>query len=147
MEKMKMNQKQISEKWYLIDANGHRIGRVATLAAELLLGKNDPMVRKNLEPNAHVVVINAGKIDFTPKRGYTKFYKSYSGYSGGLNFESLEEKFEKNKTFPIENAVKGMLPKNKRGAAIFTNLRVFEGEAHPHEAQKPEKIDISVYKL
>jgi large subunit ribosomal protein L13 len=147
MEKIKISQKQIEEKWYLIDAKGHRIGRIATLAAELLLGKNNPLVRKNLQPNAHVVVINAGKIDFTPKRGFSKFYKSYSGYSGGLSFESLEEKFEKNKTFPIENAVKGMLPKNKRGNAIYTNLRVYEDDSHPHEAQKPEKIDISVYKL
>lgn len=142
-----ISEKDIKEKWYMIDAKDQRIGRIATIAAELLLGKNDPMVRDYTDPKAHVVVINADKIDFTEKRGFSKFYKKYSGYPGGLTFDSLEEKFAKDPTFPIMNAVKGMLPKNRRGRKIFTNLRVVVGSEHVHEAQKPQNIDITTYKL
>ncbi len=147
MKPRSIKQKEIEEKWYVVDATDQRIGKIASLTAELLLGKNNPLVRANLDPKTKVVVINASKIDFTPKRGFSKFYKNYSGFPSGLKFESLEEKFEKNKVFPIENAVKGMLPKNKRGRAILTNLKVYEGSEHPHEAQQPEAIDLNTYKL
>ncbi|MCA9386806.1 50S ribosomal protein L13 [Candidatus Dojkabacteria bacterium] len=147
MKPRTISQNEIQEKWYVVDAAGQRIGRVASITSELLLGKNDPKVRSNLDPKSKVIVINADKIDFTPKRGFSKFYKSYSGFPGGLTFISLEEKFEKNKTFPLENAIKGMLPKNKRGSMIFTNLKVYEGSEHPHTAQQPITIDLSSYKL
>ncbi len=147
MKPRTIKQSEIMEKWYVLDASDQRIGKIASITAELLLGKNNPLVRANLDPKTKVVVINAAKIDFTAKRGFSKFYKNYSGFPGGLKFESLDEKFEKNKTYPIENAVKGMLPKNKRGRAIMTNLKVYEGSEHPHEAQKPELIDLNTYKI
>ena len=147
MKPRSISQKEIIEKWYVVDAAGHRIGRIASITAELLLGKNNPLVRPYLDPKTKVVVINAEKIDFTPKRGFAKFYKSYSGYPGGLKFESLEKKLKRNKVFPIKNAVKGMLPKNKRGRAVFTNLKIYEGSEHPHESQKPEQIDLNNFKI
>lgn len=142
-----VSQKEINEQWYLIDAAGHRVGRVASIAAELLLGKNDPLVKDYLKPRKHVVVINSAKLDHTPKRAMTKFFKRYSGYPGGLTVEDLETRFKKNPNFVIEHAIKGMLPKNSRGRAIYSNLRVYAGEEHEHEAQKPEKVDITQIKL
>lgn len=147
MKPRTIKQNEIEERWFVVDAADQRIGKIASITAELLLGKNNPLVRSNLDPKTKVVVLNAGKIDFTPKRGFSKFYKNYSGFPSGLTYTSLDEKFEKNKTFPIENAVKGMLPKNKRGRAILTNLKVYEGSEHPHEAQKPVVIDLNTYKL
>lgn len=140
--KTKISQNDINEEWFLVDAAGLRVGLIASKVAELLLGKTDPMVKPNLDPKKHVVVINAEKIDFTPKRGYSKFYKNYSGFPGGLRHSSLDEIFMKDKKFPIENAVKGMLPKNTRGRNALANLRVFVGSEHPHEAQQPKKVDI-----
>jgi large subunit ribosomal protein L13 len=142
-----IKQGQIEEKWYLIDAEGQRIGRIATAAAQLLLGKKSTLVRANLDPKIKVVVINSGKIDFTVKRGFSKFYKNYSGFPGGLKFVSLEAQMKKNPSFVIEHAVKGMLPKNKRGDAIFSNLKVFVDSAHKHEAQKPEVLDLKNFNL
>lgn len=142
-----INQKIIQEKWFVIDAAGKRIGRIATIAAELLLGKNDPMVKKYLKPNAHVVIVNADKLDIPPKRDYMKFYKNYSGYPGGLRYTDLKTKRSKQPTFPLENAIKGMLPKNTRGNEAFTNLRVYASSEHPHQANKPQEIDVINYKL
>jgi large subunit ribosomal protein L13 len=142
-----ISQKDINEKWYLIDANGQRIGRIASLAAELLMGKTSVLSRDYLDPKVKVVVINAEKIDFTAKRGFSKFYKSFSGYPGGLKFTSLDEMFKKNKTFPIENAVKGMLPKTKKSDRAIVNLKVYVGSEHPHTAQTPEEINIKTFKI
>lgn len=142
-----IKQSQIQEKWYLVDASGKRIGTMASQIAQLLLGKNNPLVRSNLDPKTKVVVINAAKIDYTPKRGFTKFYKSYSGFPGGLKFRTLDEKMAKDPTFPIENAVKGMLPKNKRGRSLIANLKIYPGGQHPHVGQSPEFIDITNVKF
>lgn len=137
-----IKQSDIQEKWYLVDATGYRIGNLASKVAELLQSKNNPMVREYHEPMTKVIVINASKIDFTEKRGMTKFFRSYSGYPGGLRFISLEEIFKTHPEKPIEIAVKGMLPKTKRGRAMIANLKVFANETHPHEAQQPEVIDL-----
>ena len=142
-----VKQSEIKEKWYKIDATGQRIGTLASKIAELLQGKNLPLMRSYHKPMNKVVVINAGKIDFTVKRGMTKFYKSYSGYPGGLRFSPLSETFEKFPERPLTLAVKGMLPRTKRGEAMLVNLKVFAGEEHPHEAQKPEEIKIKNFRL
>lgn len=143
----KISQNDIEEKWFVIDAAGQRIGRVASIASELLLGKNDPLVSSNLMPRAHVVVLNSDKLDIAPKRGFSKFYKWFSGYPSGLRHKSLDQVNESNTAYPIEHAIKGMLPKNKRGRAIYSNLKVYTGSENPHEAQKPTVIDIKTYKL
>jgi large subunit ribosomal protein L13 len=140
-------QNQIEEKWYVIDAEGQRIGRVATIAAELLLGKNNVLVRANLDPKVKVVVINSSKLDITPKRGFTKFYRAYSGFPGGLRYTSLEEQMKKNPNYVIEHAVKGMLPKTRKGDMLAANLKIFATSAHKHEAQQPEVIDVKNFNL
>jgi large subunit ribosomal protein L13 len=142
-----IKQNQINEKWYLVDASGKRIGTLASRIAQLLMGKNNALVRNNLDPKTKVIVINAAKIDYTPKRGFTKFYKSYSGFPGGLKFSTLDDKMVKDPTFPIENAVKGMVPKNRRGRAIMANLKVFASDEHPHAGQSPETIDLTNIKF
>lgn len=142
-----VKQSEIKEKWYLIDAEGARIGRVATVAAELLLGKSNPLTKKYHKPMVKVVIVNAKKLDVNAKKGMTKFYKNYSGFPGGLKFTSLEDMMKVHPERPIENAVKGMLPKTKQGNELLTNLRVYADDQHPHEAQTLEKVDIRNYKI
>ncbi len=143
----RVSQSEIKEQWYIVDASGARIGRLASKVAELLQGKNDVLKREYHKPMTKVIVINSDKIDFTSKRGMTKFYKSYSGFPGGLRFESLSELVEKNSDRPIMSAVKGMLPATKRGDEMLANLKVFSGEEHPHTAQTPTVINIKELKL
>jgi large subunit ribosomal protein L13 len=95
---MKINQDSIQEQWYIIDATGKRIGQISTKVAELLLGKNNPKVKSHVLPQNKVIVINAEKVDFTPKRGYTKFYDRFSGYPSGRKFETLENLIKRRPT-------------------------------------------------
>lgn len=132
----------IQDKWYVVDVAGVRLGNAASEISKLLLGKKDPLVRDYNDPRAFVVVLNADKLDITPKKLVTKFYKKYSGYPGGLTFDNLKDKIEKDPLFPLDNAVKGMLPKNTRGRTAYTRMKLFAGDDHPHEAQNPVVIDI-----
>ena len=138
----KIKQTDIKEQWYLVDASGMRIGNLATKVAEILQGKINPLVRRYHTPQVKVVVINAKDIDFTFIRGMTKFYKNYSGFPGGLRFTSLDDAFAKNPERPIEIAVKGMLPRNKRGDDMFSNLKVYADATHPHTPEELQTIDI-----
>lgn len=139
-----VSKSEINERWYLIDASGLRLGRVASVAAELLLGKNDPKTRDYLLPRNKVVVVNASKLDITEKRKISKIYTNYSGYPGGLRKQTLGELQEKFPERVVEKAIKGMLPKNRRGKAIHaTNLYVYTDAGHKHEAQQPEVIDVN----
>lgn len=142
-----ISQKEIQEKWYVVDATGRRIGILASKVAELLQGKNNPKVRRYHDPKVKVVVINASKLDITPKRGLTKFYSSYSGYPDGLKFNNLEDLMKTHPDRPIELAVKGMLPRNKMGEVMLANLRIFAGAEHPHAGQQPEAINIKTLKI
>lgn len=144
---LSVSQNKIEEKWFLVDAKGQRIGRVASVVAELLLGKTNPLVRSNLDPKTKVIVINAEKVDITEKRKESKFLKRYSGYPSGLKQTPLKKVLSKFPERPIEHAVRGMLPRNKRGDKLISNLRVFAGESHPHEAQSPQKIEVNKFKL
>ncbi|MEO6729251.1 MAG: 50S ribosomal protein L13 [Candidatus Dojkabacteria bacterium] len=142
-----ISQNLIEEKWYIVDAEGKRIGLVASKVAEVLQGKMDRMVRDYHEPMTHVVVINAAKVDYTPKRGMTKFYKSYSGFAGGLKFRSLDEMMIAHADRPIEIAVRGMLPKTKQADKMMANLKIYTGTEHNHEAQKPVVLDLKKLKI
>ena len=142
-----VKQSDIKEKWYIIDARGARIGRLASITAQLLLGKNDVLKRDYHEPMTKVVIINADKLDITEKRGMTKFYKSYSGFPGGLRYASLKDLSAKHPEKPIESAIKGMLPRTKRGADMMANLRIYAGEDHKHQAQELEKIDLQNFNI
>lgn len=143
-----VSQSNVQEKWYLVDAKGLRIGKVSSAIAQLLLGKNNVDTRAYLMPQNKVVVINAAEIDVTPKRADTKFYTQYSGFPGGIKYTFLKDMMAKFPGRVIENAVSGMLPKNKRGKHIMaSNLFIYANADHKHEAQKPEVIDLNTYKI
>ena len=126
---------EVERKWHLIDASDRVLGRLATEAAALLLGKHKPTFTRNLDTGDYVVVINAEKIRVTGNKGKQKLYYRHSGYPGGLKSASLDEVMQKDPTKVIEHAVKGMLPHNRLGDQMFKKLKVYVGEAHPHASQ------------
>ncbi len=142
-----IDQSQIEEKWYQVDATGMRPGLLATRVAEMLLDKGNPKMRDYLTPQVHVIVINSGKLDISEKKGFNKLYTQYSGYPGGLKTNTLGELFEARPNKVVELSIRRMLPKNRRGRAIFSNLRVFEGTEHNHEAQKPIEVNLNEIKF
>lgn len=143
-----VSQNQIQEKWYLVDAQGIRLGRLAGVVSQLLLGKDNVLTRDYLEPKNKVVVINADKLDVTQKRAETKIYTNYSGYPGGIKYTILGNMMAKFPGRVIEKAVRGMLPKNKRGKAIMaSNLYVYAGNEHKHTAQQPQLVDLQTVKF
>ena len=125
----------IERKWWVIDASGKNLGRLATEAAVLLKGKHKPMYTPHLDVGDYVVIVNAGKIEVTGKKLTQKIYYHHSNYPGGLKSISLEKMLETHPTRAIEHAVKGMLPHNRLGAAMFKKLKVYAGAEHPHKAQ------------
>ena len=127
-------------KWYLVDAKDQVLGRLATKIARIIRGKNKAIFTPNSDTGDFVVVINADKVKMTGKREILKNYSHYSGYPGGLKTRSFEELIAKKPEFVIENAVKGMLPKTRLGKKLIKKLKVYAGEEHPHQAQKPELI-------
>ena len=134
---------ELKSDWYLIDAADQVLGRLATRAAVLLMGKHKPGYTPFLKTGDHVIVVNAEKVRLTGKKEEQKMYRRHSGYPGGLKSVSARRQRE---TFPermVESAVKGMLPKNKLGKQLTTRLKVYAGAKHPHEAQQPEAIEIS----
>jgi large subunit ribosomal protein L13 len=133
----------IEQRWFIIDAEGKVLGRLSTTIATILSGKNKPTYTPFLDTGDHVIVINAEKIVLTGKKETDKIYRSHSQYPGGL--KQREARFvraEKPESM-IEEAVWGMLPKNKLGRAMLKKLKVYRGANHPHEAQKPERIDVA----
>ena len=132
---------EVERKWLLIDAEGATLGRLATTAAMALRGKNKPQYTPNADTGDFVVVINADKVVLTGNTMDQKRYWRYSGYLGGLKFESFKEAMEKHPERVIEHAVKGMLPKTTLGRAQGMKLKVYAGPEHPHAAQNPVKID------
>ncbi len=130
------------QKWYLIDAKDQILGRLAVQVAKIIRGKNKPVFTPNMDAGDFVVVINADKIRMTGKRESQKEYFSHSLYPGGGRFRSFSTVMATKPEWVIENAVKGMLPKTKLGKKIGKKLKVYQGESHPHEAQKPELISL-----
>ena len=137
-----LKESQIDKKWYLIDAEGKVLGRLATEIAKILRGKNKPVFTPYLDAGDNVVVINADKISLSGSKGNDKEYFRHSGYPGGIRFVNIKKYKVKKPEYILERAVKGMLPKNRIGRKIFKNLRVYAGTDHPHAAQKPETIEI-----
>ena len=126
---------EIKREWHLIDASDKILGRLSTQIANLLMGKHKPIFSRHLDTGDYVVVINAEKIRVTGNKAKQKLYHRHSGYPGGLKSISLEKMMETHPTRVIEHAVKGMLPHNRLGAAMLKKLRVYVGDAHPHQAQ------------
>lgn len=132
----------IERKWYIIDAEGKRLGRVAVEAARILRGKNRPYYTPHQEVGDYVVIINAAKAELTGNKAEKKFYYRHSGYPGGLTAEKYTEMVTRKPAFPMERAIKGMLPKGPLGRKLFTNLKVYADARHPHAAQKPESVEL-----
>ena len=129
---------EIEKKWYIIDANGKPIGRVAVEAAKLLRGKHKPTFTTNLDNGDYVIIVNCGKAVLTGNKLDQKTYKHHSGYIGGLKETSARDMMKNNPERALTHAVKGMLPKNSLGRKMLTKLRVYFGEEHEQSAQNPE---------
>jgi large subunit ribosomal protein L13 len=130
-------------KWYIVDAADQRLGRLATQIAMILRGKNKPTFTPHIDTGDFVIVINADKVQVTGKKGSQKLYRRHSGRPGGMKTETFDKLQARIPERIIEQAVKGMLPKNSMGKHLFTKLNVYPGAAHPHAAQKPEVLDIN----
>jgi len=125
-------------KWFIIDAAGIPLGRIATEAARLLRGKHKPTFTPNVDTGDHVIIINAAKLVLTGNKLNDKMYRRHSGYPGGLKEVPYKKLMQIMPERAMEHAVKGMLPHNKLGAQMYTKLKVYKGDVHPHQAQQPE---------
>ena len=132
----------IEESWLLIDAKGKTLGRLASEVASILSGKNKPEYTPNADLGDFVEVVNANEIHVTGKKLDQKIYYRHSGYPGGIKSKPLRDIMENSASVAIKSAVKGMLPKSKLGRQMFTKLKVYNDDNHPHAAQKPVTLDI-----
>ena len=137
-----IRKEDVQKKWLLVDASDQNLGRMCSKVAKLLRGKHKPSFTPHVDCGDNVVIINASKINLTGKKWTDKEYISYTGYPGGQRVKTAQQIFDKNPSILIEKAIKGMLPKNKLGAAIFRNLRVYNDDLHNQDAQNPEMIDL-----
>ena len=132
----------IERRWYLVDAEGQTLGRLATRIADTLRGKRKPEYTPHLDTGDFVVVVNADKISVTGKKREQKLYYRHSGYPGGLRARTLAEQLERRPTEVLRKAVKGMLPRNRLANRQITKLKIYAGPEHPHEAQRPEPLPL-----
>ena len=133
---------EIERKWYVVDAEGKVLGRIATEIANILRGKNKPLFTPHVDCGDFVIVINADKIVLTGKKLDQKIYKTHSGYMGGLKETKYRHFIEEKPELVIYKAVKGMIPHNTLGSAVLKKLKVYAGPEHPHAAQQPEALEI-----
>jgi len=133
---------EAEKKWYLVDAEGKTVGRLATQIADILRGKNNPKYTPHTDSGDFVVVVNAEKVVFTGNKLDEKVYYRHSGYVGGLKERTAKEQLQRQPTKVLMSAVKGMLPKNSLGRKQLTKLKVFAGTEHAHEAQKPVELKL-----
>ena len=129
-------------KWYLVDAEGETLGRLCSRISLVLQGKNKPSHTPHVDTGDNVIVINAEKVVLTGNKMNDKNYIWHTGYPGGQRFKTPRQVLVKEPTFLVENAVKGMLPRNRLGRAMIKKMHVYTGPTHPHSAQQPEKIDL-----
>lgn len=133
---------QVERRWHLIDAADVPVGRIASLAAQLLQGKHKPVYTPYIDTGDHVIVVNVAKSKLTGNKEDQKLYRYHSGYDGGVRQERAKEVRARHPRRLMEEAVRGMLPKSKMGDAMYRKLNVYEGAEHPHAAQKPAKIEL-----
>ena len=136
------NAKTVNKQWVVVDAEGEILGRLSSKIAMIIRGKNKPEYTPHVDCGDNVIVINADKIKLTGNKFTEKIYTSYTGYPGGQRFISPKELMAKHPKRVIEKAVRGMLPKTKLGAKLYTNLYVYAGAEHPHAAQSPKTITL-----
>lgn len=133
---------EVERDWWIVDAEGLTLGRLATQVASILRGKHKPIYTPNIDTGDFVIVINAEKVAVTGAKLDQKMYYRHSGYPGGLKERTLREQLQRAPERVIEAAVRGMLPKNKLGRAMFRKLKVYAGPSHPHQAQQPKPLTI-----
>ena len=134
---------EIARKWFVIDASGQALGRLASRVARILMGKENPKYTPFLDTGDHVIVVNAEKVKLTGMKSEAKLYQHYTGYPGGLRSEGYRKRFARKPELVIEDAVQRMLPKSKLGRQMKSKLKVYRGEKHPHQAQKPEGLALA----
>ena len=138
------NESNIERKWYVVDAEGQTVGRLAAEIAKVLRGKNKPTFTPHVDTGDYVIVVNADKVKFTGKKLTDKIYFRHSGYQGGTTFTPAGQMMEMFPTRVLEHAVRGMLPHNKLGDQMYRKLSVYAGPEHPHAAQQPEKLTFDI---
>ena len=136
------NKATVNKEWVIIDAEGKSLGRLASLVASMLRGKHKTNFTPHVDCGDNVIVINAEKVILSGEKMTDKDYIRHTGYPGGQRFVKADQMLKKNPISLVEIAVKGMLPKNRLGSALYRNLHVYAGNVHPHEAQKPKKIEL-----
>lgn len=136
---------QITRRWYLVDAEGQTLGRLASRIAQILRGKHKPIYTPHMDTGDHVLVVNAEKVRLTGKKLDQKRYYRHTGYPGGLKETPIRMMLEKHPERVVELAVRGMMPKGKLGRAMTRKLRVYAGAEHPHQAQQPVSIDLDAW--
>jgi large subunit ribosomal protein L13 len=136
-------QNSIDRQWHVIDAEGQRLGRLATEIATVLRGKNKPTFTPHMDTGDFVIVVNAEKVVVTGRKATTKLYRRHSGRPGGMKTETFDKLQARIPERIIEQAVKGMLPKNSLGRQLFTKLKVYAGPEHPHQAQAPKTLVVN----
>lgn len=132
----------IEQKWYVVDADGQVLGRMATRIADILRGKNKPIWAPHMDCGDFVVVINADKVKLTGRKMENKTYVHYTGYPGGLRQTPISRVMEKKPEFVVRHAVRGMLPHNKLGRHMLRKLKIYAAPEHPHTAQQPETLTL-----
>ena len=142
MKTFQAKKEEIDHQWYLVDAEGTVLGRLAARLATILRGKHKPIYTPHVDTGDCVVVVNAKKVALTGKKMKDKVYYHYTGYPGGIREMSAEKLLAKKPTEMIRVAVKGMLPKNSLGREMLRKLKIYAGPSHPHEAQKPTSLEI-----
>lgn len=133
----------LTRKWFVVDAAGQTLGRLASGAARVLTGKNSPQYTPYIDTGDHVVVINAEKIVLTGLKAQQKVYRRYTGFPGGLREEEFLKLLARRPEEIVEQAIKGMLPKSKLGRQMATKLKVYKGDKHPHDAQQPQPLTVT----
>ena len=142
MKSYMQKKETVERKWYVIDATDITLGRLASKVAHVLRGKHKAIYTPHIDCGDYVIIVNADKVNLTGNKLDKKLYYNHSGYAGGLRTRTAKEMLENYPVEMVERAVKGMLPHNRLGRAMFKKLFVYEGENHPHMAQKPEVLDV-----
>jgi large subunit ribosomal protein L13 len=140
------NKETADKKWFIVDAQNQTLGRLSSQVAKVLRGKHKTCYTPHADCGDNVIVINAEKVSFSGTKLENKEYVRYSGYPGGQKFTSAQQMLEKHPERLIEKAIKGMLPKNTLGRALYRNLKVYTGSEHNHDAQKPEVLNLDTLK-
>lgn len=140
------NKETAEKKWFIVDAEGQTVGRLASKVAKVIRGKHKPNFTPHADCGDNIIIVNAEKVSFSGTKLVNKTYIRYTGYPGGQRMTTAEEMLKKNPTRLIEKAIKGMLPKNTLGRKLFTNLKVYQGNDHNHDAQKPEVLNLETFK-